>query len=183
MKKNRTIAWDTDESAGENARRSLPRLAREFFSAGRAAVEGNSTPRQLHDFRLAAKRFRYTLELFEPMYGPMLAERLEQVRKIQSLLGNRQDCIVLSDRLRKGGTESVDVHDIVAKLNAEGTALEEKFRRFWRETFDQPGAEAMWIRYLGRRAAEPRAPRGAIRKSAIKKNAQKQRTRAGGRTT
>jgi len=182
VKKSRIIAWNKAESSGENARRALPRLAREFFALGRTAAGPASTPAQLHAFRLAAKRFRYTLELFEPMYGPMLAERLEQVRKIQGLLGDRQDCVVLGDRLRKRAGETEAVRDVLARLTADGRALEEKFRRYWRETFDAEGAETLWVRYLERRPAQPGAPREAVPKSAAPKRAAKHSVRAARRT-
>jgi CHAD domain-containing protein len=175
MKKSGTVSWNTAQSAGENARQILPRMARAFFALGRTAAGLASTPAQLHAFRLAAKRFRYTLELFEPMYGPMLGERLEQVRKIQSMLGDRQDCVVLGERLRKRAGEAGPLHDALAKLTADGRALEEKFRRYWRETFDPPGAETLWIRYMERRPVEPGAPVGAIRKSAINRSARRVR--------
>jgi CHAD domain-containing protein len=103
------------------------------------------------------------------MYGPMLAARLDQVRKIQSLLGDRQDCVVLAERLRNRAPESGQVSDALAKLTSEGRSLEGKFRRYWRETFDAEGAETLWTRYLERRPTEPGAPRGAIRKNAAQK--------------
>lgn len=181
MKKNRTIAWNLAESSGENARRALPRMAREFFKLGRAAAGPGSTPAQLHAFRLSAKRFRYTLELFEPMYGPMLSERLEQVRKIQSILGDRQDCVVLIERLNQRVGEADRLRGVVAGLTADGHSLEEKFRRFWRDTFDPAGAETLWLRYLTRHPAVPGAPLGAIRKSAIGKSAQKKSARTAAR--
>jgi hypothetical protein len=173
MKKNRALTWNVMANSGENARRILPRMAREFFAVGRVAAKPNSTPAQLHAFRLSAKRFRYTLELFEPMYGPMLAERLEQVRKIQGVLGERQDCVVLKERLRKRAGDAGLMRDVLAKLDAEGHALENKFRRYWRESFDSAGAETLWIRHLERRPVEPGAPRGAIRKNAGRKPATK----------
>jgi len=173
VKKNRPITWEATLNSGENARRILPRLAREFFALGRVANRPNSAPVQLHAFRLAAKRFRYTLELFEPMYGPMLAQRLEQVRKIQGLLGERQDCVVLAERLGKHAAQAGPERAGLAKLSAEGRTLEEKFRRFWRETFDAAGSETLWVRYLERRPVEPGAPRGAIRKNAAAKRSTK----------
>jgi hypothetical protein len=172
MKKTIT-AWDLSVSAGENAQRILPPLAREFFATGRIANGPGSTPLQLHAFRLSAKRFRYTLELFEPMYGPMLAKRLDQVRKIQSLLGDRQDCVVLAERLKQRAAESERIGKVLAKVNADGRAFEEKFRRYWRETFDAEGAEALWIRYLERRPTETGAPLPPVRIIAATKRATK----------
>lgn len=155
MKKTHAIEWDRGLSAGENARAALPEAAREFYALGREAASGLATPAELHAFRLAAKRFRYTLEVFLPLYGPGLEARLEQVRKIQSLLGDRQDCAVLAERLRGTGHD-----EVLHRLTDHGRALEEKFLKFWREKFDAPGAEAATIRYLRRR------PRGAANAAA-----------------
>ena len=55
------------------ARRELPRLAEAFFREGRRAASQEASAKQLHKFRLAAKRFRYTLELFAELYGPVAA--------------------------------------------------------------------------------------------------------------
>jgi hypothetical protein len=84
---------------------------------------------------------------------------VEQVRRIQSLLGDRQDCVVLDERLRRKGAPTAALDDTLQKLSAEGGALEEKFRRYWQGTFDAPGVEAAWGRYLSRR---PPAPRRAL---------------------
>ena len=156
VKKRRTLSWNVAISTGENVRRSLPRVAREFFESGRTAAAPAATPVQLHAFRLAAKRFRYSLELFLVLYGPRLTERVEQVRRIQSMLGDRQDCVVLAERLRKSVRKGGLVDEILQKLDAEGKALEEKFRHYWHGTFDAPGVEAAWRRYLSRRLAAPR---------------------------
>ena len=156
MKKSRSVDWNTAISAGENGRRALPRLTREFFAQGRAATTPAASPAELHAFRLAAKHFRYTLELFLPMYGPRLAQRVDQVRKIQSLLGDRQDCVVLGERLKKKDGLPSSLHATIEKLSADGRALEERFRRHWHAAFDAPSEEAAWIRYLSRRPPDPR---------------------------
>lgn len=156
MKRSRSVDWNAAVSTGENARRELPRLAREFFARGRAAASPTASPAELHAFRLASKRFRYSLELFLPLYGPRLAQRVDQVRKIQGLLGDRQDCVVLSERLKKKDGSPASLRATLEKLNADGRALEEKFRRHWHATFDAPGEEAAWLRYLSRRPPAPR---------------------------
>ena len=166
MKKSRSIDWNLGISTGENARLELPRVVTEFFVLGRTAAKFSATPTELHAFRLAAKRLRYTLELFLPVYGPRLGERVEQVRRIQSLLGDRQDCVVLSERIKAHGEDPV-LLAALHKLASEGSALEAKFRRYWTETFDAPGEEAAWTRYLSRRPPRPRAalPQSARGKS------------------
>jgi hypothetical protein len=109
VKKNRAPCLERRRSAPARTPGASCRAWRGSSSRwGASAAEADAAPAQLHAFRLSAKRFRYTLELFEPMYGPMLAERVEQVRKIQSVLGERQDCVVLDERLRKRGRPAPD---------------------------------------------------------------------------
>ena len=91
----------SSEDAALLARTELPPIAADFFKAGRKTVLKADSSTRLHEFRLTAKRFRYTLELFHDFFGPVYAERLEQVREIQSLLGKRQDYAVLARGWRR----------------------------------------------------------------------------------
>ncbi len=49
---------------------------------------------ELHAMRVAAKRLRYTLETFSPIYPPKLDKIIKVVRKIQDTLGEIHDCDV-----------------------------------------------------------------------------------------
>jgi CHAD domain-containing protein len=53
----------------------------------------------LHDLRKEAKRSRYNMELFTHFYGDQYREYLDDIKNIQSILGEMQDCCVLSDFL------------------------------------------------------------------------------------
>src|SRR5271154_7497990 len=79
------------QSAEENARVVLPKMARKYFEAGRKAIEGKRPPDELHGFRLETKRFRYTLELFRPLYGPQMDRYLKALRELQGALGKVSD--------------------------------------------------------------------------------------------
>ena len=92
MPKHGRPFWDSAKSAEENASQKLPPLARAYFRAGRALFAAKPTAGAFHKFRLETKRFRYTLELFQPCYGPGLEERLKLLRNIQDLLGEINDC-------------------------------------------------------------------------------------------
>jgi CHAD domain-containing protein len=155
MKKKRSIPWDLSLSAGENARLHLPLVVHEFFSEGRAVAGKAATPPEMHAFRLAAKRLRYTFELFRPLYGPGLETKLEAVRRIQSLLGKRQDCAVLSARIREQQSAGESLLHALTRIEARGLKLEEEFRSYWRTDFDKPGEELRWARYLARRPRQP----------------------------
>ncbi len=51
---------------------------------------------ELHHMRIAAKHLRYTLEIFEPLYGKALRKPLKVVKEIQEQLGEIHDCDVWS---------------------------------------------------------------------------------------
>lgn len=52
---------------------------------------------ELHAMRIAAKRLRYTMEVFEPLYQDDLKQPIKTVRKVQTLLGDIHDCDVWVD--------------------------------------------------------------------------------------
>lgn len=49
---------------------------------------------RLHEMRIAVKRLRYTLEMFDPMLGNRAADALAAAREMQELLGEVHDCDV-----------------------------------------------------------------------------------------
>lgn len=141
------------QPASDVARAALPPLAALFFDAGRKTMARTPSPEKLHSLRLAAKRFRYTLELWEPFYGPTFKQRLEQVRQIQSILGRRQDCAVMAARLKPLCGLDPALGAALEKVESKAAALERRFHRYWHARFDAPGEQARWQRYLARRLA------------------------------
>lgn len=141
---------ETNEDASLAPRALLPPLAAEFFKAGRKTL-AKATPERLHAFRLAAKRFRYTLEVFRPFYGPVYGTRLEKVREIQTILGNRQDCAVTAALLDPLAALDAEASLALEAVQVRAVRLERSFHRFWHTQFDAPGQELLWTRYLSRR--------------------------------
>ena len=76
--------WRDDRSVEGNLKARLPAMALAFFFAGRKAMKPDRTWNQMHKFRLAAKEFRYTLELFRPVLGAELEVRLAQIERVCS---------------------------------------------------------------------------------------------------
>jgi len=64
-----------------NRSNMLPSIRRfddpELFHQGGEAVKVNS-PRELHKFRIAAKKLRYTIQLLEPVLNGASRERLSR---------------------------------------------------------------------------------------------------------
>jgi CHAD domain-containing protein len=138
--------WNDDKSLSENLGKVLPKLTQEFFQHGQAAVKRGSSWRDLHGFRLAAKRYRYSLELFLPLYGPGLKVKVEVLRGLQRLLGQINDCVT-ARRLLKDirGTEATR-----ASLEKRMERKASELRRYWKEHFEPERTEAVWSTYLAR---------------------------------
>jgi CHAD domain-containing protein len=142
---------DPSQTAAENARSLLPKMARRYFEAGRKALHHKTPPDDLHSFRLETKRFRYSLELFRPLYGPTIERYLSKLRELQGALGKVSDYqaiqrVLVGDRKLKSEIENA----LRGKLKG--------LRQTWR-TFDSDGQLRRWRTYLGREPASPRAKR------------------------
>ena len=146
-----------DSSAAQFARQLLPRLAERFFARGRRAARPNASAADLHRFRLAAKRFRYTLELFRPVYGPGLERRMAALRGIQQILGDANDCATARQLLLAGRERnSRYARGAAAFIEERAALLAIQFRDFWTQTFDAPGEQQRWMNYLTRFAGRRR---------------------------
>ena len=159
MAKKIKPVWKPLGDAAANARRELPPLARHYFASGRKLLGGKVTPRQLHPFRLETKRFRYTLELFQPVYGPSLDRKIASLREIQRHLGGINDCVTTAALLREMGARNTrQTAALFAFLDAEAARIAAAFGKYWKETFDAPARERQWCDYLKRYAGvKPKA--------------------------
>lgn len=148
MARHSRLVWSISKTAAQNASLKLPELSRAYFHAGRALLNGNSSLKALHSFRLETKRFRYTLELFRPCYGPSLDQRLACLRKVQDLLGEINDCA--STQKLVGNKEK----RISTFLERRMARKKRELRGYWRQSFDTAGHERRWSDYLARFARD-----------------------------
>jgi CHAD domain-containing protein len=132
----------TTRNAAETARVLLPKLLEKYFKAGRKAAKGETSPKKLHGFRLATKQFRYSLELFRPLYGPSLERKLSALSGLQGVLGKLSDYHSVRTLIK--GDKALE-----QKLDrATGKKLKE-FREQW-AAFDTEGQLKRWKTYLAR---------------------------------
>lgn len=103
------------ESLRENAGRVLDVRLDELLS-WRSALSDPSLVRELHDMRIAAKRLRYALEVFEVCF-PDVKPILRQVTSIQEDLGSIHDLDVLSGILR------ARLRDLDGSLEADAVTI------------------------------------------------------------
>lgn len=146
------------QSVADNAREVLPKLAKKYFEAGRDAVSEKRPPDELHAFRLETKRFRYTLELFRPVYGPQLDRYLKALHELQGALGKVSDYQAIQRVLR--GDRALQDH-IRHTLKRKVKDL----RHEWR-AFDSEGELKRWRTYLSGHHSQPRTRRAPAKKTA-----------------
>jgi CHAD domain-containing protein len=136
----------------QTARQVLPRRAQEFFERGDQGAGAEASPEELHRFRIVSKRFRYTLELFTPLYGVSLNPKVEAIRRVQSLLGDINDFETVRNLVgRWEGGEMV-----AAWLKKRQRKAMVKFREHWHKAFASEEERQNWIDLLQRLEPEPR---------------------------
>ena len=150
MKRRVRIPWTPSGDVAAGVRLHLPPLIKDYFAAGRVAAQPQTSAVKLHKFRLATKRLRYTLELFQPLYGPGLSQRLAQLRTIQDLLGDGHDATVTSARLAGRVRRDPALGPVLAALELRARKKHAEFRSFWTHRFDGAGNELRWTNYLRR---------------------------------
>lgn len=102
---------DCDAALATNARRILAVKMAEYYSyAPIVPIEEAVEP--LHDLRIAAKRLRYTLELFRAIFGEHGERQIDRVKAIQEELGAVHDhdvrIAMIGDELARVAVEQSD---------------------------------------------------------------------------
>jgi CHAD domain-containing protein len=143
----------------QSARRILPRMAVDFVERGNAACKAKTSPEKLHAFRIASKKFRYTLELFAPLYGAELASWRDSIKGIQTVLGEINDC----DTVAKMLAEYKGAGAVAGWLKKRERRKVEQFSRRWAEEFGDSESVRDRIHLLSRSGQVPKKPVGRSR--------------------
>ena len=111
-----------------------------------------------HAIRIAAKKLRYTMEVYGPLYRRGLKKPLSRVKKIQEILGDLHDCdvwidtvmvMLVKERLTSQATtgpKNMRVSKVtrykhfLAEREKERKILYQRFVRFW----DSLGRSRLW---------------------------------------
>jgi CHAD domain-containing protein len=147
---------DTRIPVEQTAHRILPRMAADFVERGDAASESKVSPEKLHAFRLASKKFRYTLELFAPLYGSRLTGWIDNLKTFQTLLGDINDCATVAQML----ADYKGVGAAETWLKKRQRRKTDQFSKQWREEFGDTAAVRNRIHSLHHPGETPRKPAG-----------------------
>jgi CHAD domain-containing protein len=141
-----------EERIESTAQRELPRMARDFFKKGKRAAGTKASIEELHNFRISAKKFRYTLELLACVYDAPIVCLQEPMKRTQTLLGDINDIATLQQMVsgHKGA------HAVEQWLEKRQQRRMEEFRRYWKEQFGAPETATEWIERLSHPAAVSR---------------------------
>lgn len=142
------IEWSERASAGDNAKRELPRLMADYYAEVRKALKKKPSPAHLHIIRLASKKVRYTLELFKPCYGAEFDKRMAALKDVQTSLGEVNDAVSAIRVIGDVMPQSARRKALRAYLKKRAAEKAEEFRIHWTEQFDAEGEESRWIEFL-----------------------------------
>ncbi len=125
-----------ERAAGHIHQRREDVLSHERALSDPADVDGH------HQMRIDAKRFRYTMEICDPVYEGQLGPVIKAIKKVQSLLGDIHDCDVwivdvqeFMDRERARTIEYFGHHGPFNRLKPGLELLVEERRRHRQEAF------------------------------------------------
>ncbi len=126
MAKAREIELNAEESYAEAAARTIGIRAEELVENSEAVLDTTDIER-LHDMRVATRRLRAALEVFEPCFPRKQFKRaLREVKDLADALGERRDRDVAIKAMRAFGAEmpSADQKGISALV--ERLAVEQR---------------------------------------------------------
>ena len=105
---------------------------RQYIRLGDRVAKKSSSARELHRFRIAAKKVRYMLELIK---SDLPAEWRKKIEDVQQLLGSVNDCRVARRILKQFGNDE----EVKKKLKARERRRIREFRLHWPELRFNPG--------------------------------------------
>lgn len=98
VKAKKVKGIDCRKSVAENARKIIDVRLEEMLSFG--AYAGDPTRiEEIHNLRIAAKRLRYTLEMFRFAFPKDLNDLIAEVKEVQEHIGNMRDADVMIERV------------------------------------------------------------------------------------
>lgn len=149
----------------------LPDMAKDHFRVGKDASRDDASATELHQFRISAKHLRYTLDFFSPLYGASLTGLLDQLKEMQTLLGDINDCATVRHLLRhhkqEGGEASMK--EIMAALKKRQKQKTEQFQKEFGPEFSSAAALRRWQESLRKTATPRRVTKAATKKSAARR--------------
>jgi CHAD domain-containing protein len=155
----------------KTAQQLLLRMAGDFFEFGNRAARAKASPAELHQFRIASKKFRYSLELFTPLYGPSLNPLLGKIKRTQGLLGDVNDC----ETVRAMISQYKDADGLTVWLRKRQRKRIAEFQKYWGEAFGVGAERRSWSDFLRHTTGKSREVRKPIARRGVASEPQRGR--------
>jgi hypothetical protein len=99
---------DPEASVAENAPLIIAARVQDFVQ-WEPFLSDPSRVAELHQMRIAAKRLRYTLEIFAPVIGGVIPMAIERMKVLQDLLGDIHDLDVAAPLLMDAARKAMKI--------------------------------------------------------------------------
>lgn len=132
----------------------LPAMAKEHFRTGKGAAHKDASAEDLHQFRISGKHLRYTLDFFAPLYGASVNGLMDQLKEVQTLLGDVNDCATVQRLLRR--LHSSGMKENLSALKKRQRRKMEQFRKHFAPEFSSAATLGRWQESL-RKTGVPKA--------------------------
>lgn len=109
----------------------IPVQKRFFKAAGRAVSSGDKE--NLHRFRMATKRLRYTVEFLEKHWFSPSGDLVNSLKQIQTFLGQLHDRDVWLGRLEKTTSDSRELQKVLTHIRKDRASGWREFKQSWKE--------------------------------------------------
>lgn len=149
-------AMNAEGTFGENASLMLLTRFAEMYALSHG-IEDVERVQQLHDMRIAAKRLRYTMEIFQPCFagecGREYKNVYDKVKSIQEQIGDIHDCDVrgpaisrfLEDHVNRRPEIRVGLERLVERESAQRDRMYTEFIAYW-SSLSRKGFRARFVR-------------------------------------
>jgi CHAD domain-containing protein len=156
--RNTSSKWRPVLSAGSNgadqdAVARPAKMAKKFLSGGDKAAQKKASAEELHQYRIEAKKFRYTLEIFQPAFGAAAKEWLNRLKKVQTLLGDIHDY----QMVRLLAEDLAGNAELESWLKKRQRKRMREFRKLWENEFSVAAARRQWVAALRHPQRKPMA--------------------------
>lgn len=141
----------SDDPIGVTAKHTVEPMLRQFVSRGKRALSPKASVERIHRLRIEAKKLRYTLDLFAPVYGASFDGWLERIKALQDILGIIGDCETVRVMIeRQGGDRRIE-----SALRRKVRRRMEAFRQLWADSFSDASVDGLIVQI---NAGVPRKP-------------------------
>ncbi len=134
-------------AAADVASRLLTLHTEQFFEAWNHVLDQEDLE-VIHEFRIAAKQFRYLIEVFQAVYGDGIEKKLKSLKKLQDHLGRLNDIVTARSLVTSLNASA----ELIQWLDHEELKARTALVQNWRKSMNTKSQKSEWLRVFTRPA-------------------------------